>query len=427
MEQTLEVLSRKQLFLNNREWKTIQLFWLGFILYSICFCYLSSLGANLIYAYLQTIGLVLLFSTSFYLVTFKSDNRYLNNIFILYALWSIYIFLHGFSFDKDFLIGMLYNAWLGILLYFVPLVIFFPINIKFIKRMCDVIIVMGVICLIYYSIYLKLLLVSDPTNLISQGFIEHFSKTLSIPCAFIILTYRYHPKKRNLIAFFVMIVTLLFGAIRARRGLIFMTGAPLFISYILFLLNNKRNFVIILLSIVLSSIALYFTIHFYNENKSGMFSLITSRLDEDTRTGGEEYFYLDMKTQDWIIGKGINGKYYGPNIDNDIYTDYRSVIETDYLQIILKGGIIRLCILLLIAIPAMILGIFSSKNTLSKALGLWILLWILNLYPSTVTAFTLNYLLVWIAVGICYNRKFREIPENQIRYLFKKAYKISYK
>ena len=79
-----------------------------------------------------------------------------------------------------------------------------------------------------------------------------------------------------------------------------------------------------------------------------------------------------MKTPDWIAGRGITGQYFCPDIEEEQFNDYRSVIETGYLNIILKGGFVSLILLLLITIPAIIKGIFYSNNILSKAAGIWI-------------------------------------------------------
>ena len=88
------------------------------------------------------------------------------------------------------------------------------------------------------------------------------------------------------------------------------------------------------------------------------------------------------------------------------------MIETDYLYIILKGGIISLGLLLLILIPAIVKGLFYSRNLLSKASAIWILLWVIELYPANVNSFSLNHILVWLAVGICYSREIRNMPEK---------------
>jgi ABC-type phosphate/phosphonate transport system permease subunit len=127
----------------------------------------------------------------------------------------------------------------------------------------------------------------------------------------------------------------------------------------------------------------------------------------------------DMSNTDWLIGKGIAGEYYCPNIDVNDVTGYRSVVETGFLQIMLKGGAISLGLLLLIAIPAFVLGIFYSKNILSKACGMWILLWVLYLYPTVPNSFHIHFLLFWMGVGICYSKKIRNLPESVLTGYFK--------
>ena len=152
-----------------------------------------------------------------------------------------------------------------------------------------------------------------------------------------------------------------------------------------------------------------------NKNQNGLFSYLIERGDEDTRSDVEVSFVKDMNTKDWMIGRGINGQYFCPDIEEDDVTGYRSVIETGYLQIILKGGIISLGLYSLIAVPAAIKGIFYSKNILSIASGIWIFLSLINLYPILVNVFSLQYLLVWISIGICYSKNIRNIPDSTIK------------
>src|SRR5690606_40977898 len=103
------------------------------------------------------------------------------------------------------------------------------------------------------------------------------------------------------------------------------------------------------------------------------------------------------------------------DIDKDQATNFRHVIETGYLQMILKGGIIGVCLFLLITIPAIFLGLFQSKNILSKAAAIWIIMALLNSYPTIITGFTFKYLLVWISIGICYSQTIRSIKEKHIQ------------
>src|SRR5690606_38435429 len=87
-------------------------------------------------------------------------------------------------------------------------------------------------------------------------------------------------------------------------------------------------------------------------------------------------------------------------------------------NIILKGGIVSLGLLLLILIPAIMKGLFDSRNSLAKAAAFWILLWIIYLYPTAVTTFTLHYILVWVSVAICYTKNIRAMDDNELKAYF---------
>ena len=220
---------------------------------------------------------------------------------------------------------------------------------------------------------------------------------------------------------FIIILTFLLAAIRARRGLMFMSANILVFTYIIYNYAHKTNlFFKFFPLLVVFFVSVYAVSVFSEKSRSGAFSLITQRLNEDTRSDVVDYFYLDMSKKDWIAGKGIDGMYWCPT--GATVDGYRAVIETDYLQIMLKGGMISLGLLFLIAIPAVFLGLFYSKNILSKAAAAWILLWILALFPATVTTFSLNYLLVWISIGICYSKEIRNMPEEKVKEHFQ--YKI---
>jgi hypothetical protein len=235
---------------------------------------------------------------------------------------------------------------------------------------------------------------------------------LGISCGFILLTYKYHSNKKRLLALLTVLLILFFAIVRARRGLVIMTISVIVSSYLLYLFYSKKKILVLYLSVLILTLGAFYAANIYNIQKNRIFNFIAERGKEDTRTGVELYFYTDMKPIDWIIGKGLEGEYYCPDIDENAVTNYRSVIETGYLQIILKGGLISLMLLVLITVPAIFKGIFYSKNILSKAAGIWILLALLSLYPATVNTFSMRYLLVWISVGICYSNKIRNIPDK---------------
>jgi hypothetical protein len=135
----------------------------------------------------------------------------------------------------------------------------------------------------------------------------------------------------------------------------------------------------------------------------------------------EVYMKADMTIKDWVIGKGIDGKYFCPVIlDPNDLSGQRDIIETGYLQMCLKGGIVQLVLLLLILFPAIYKGLFKSKNILCKGLGIYLLLCIIYMYPTIVTGFGLYAILVWISIGICYSDKIRNMSDTAIKAYFER-------
>jgi hypothetical protein len=311
---------------------------------------------------------------------------------------------------------MLFSSREGLFLYFVPLTMLFFYNLNYIKKVFNAIVILGIAFIFYDLLFIKEL-VYPYNNVLSQGILESFVQDLSFASGFVVLTYVYHSRRRTLLALFVLILTFLFAVLRARRGLIFISFSMLIFSYIIYQYANKSKVINIVFSILLMVLISYIGVRVYFDHQKDTFNLITERIQDDSRSGVLQYFYMDLKTRDWIIGKGINGQYYCPGISegNGVVSVYRKVIEAGYLQTILRGGLISFALYLLIAIPAIIKGIFFSKNILSKAAGIWILILLLYSYPGTMTAFTMYYILVWISIGICYSRRIRNMSDESIK------------
>jgi hypothetical protein len=407
-----------QAFVSYKIIRYFNIFWLGFILYTGAYVLFTTMETVLFLNKVQLLGLVLILIGTVGLIQFKFESQYLKVLYFLYTAWLLFTVSRGFKFDRVFLFENVFNASAGLLPYFAPVVLLFPKNIFYLRRLFVTIAVLGVIFLVYSLIYRGQLLYAGE-DLASQAIMEIFAKTLSIPCGFLILTYLYQPKWRKLFAFAIVILALLLALIRGRRAITVMNLSYLMFFYFIYLYINRIKFTTLVFSLFIISLIAVGGFKYYSANKKGTFSVLTSRLNEDTRSAVETCFYDDMKTEDWIIGRGMLGEYYCPGVDEasyeNSYTDYRSIIETDYLNIVLKGGLISLGLVLLITIPAAIMGIFYSRNILSKAAGIWILFWIMDLYPATVTTFTLNYLIVWICVGICYSRAIRKMSEEDVK------------
>ncbi len=399
--------------------KDLTKFWIGFTIYSAFFALSTTTTVNYIFCqFFQLVGMVLFIPATFKLISWKFTNDYLRTVFAIYIFWQMTVIMHGFNFDYNAIKVLLFDAQFGLLLYFAPLILLFPKNLLYYKKIVLVILALGIIFLIYDVAFIGNITNLDYENNNSKFTYESFVKILSVPSGIILLTLIYQKKKVRTIAFVVIIVSILFAIYRARRALIIMSLGPLVISYILYLYYQKKHFLIALIPFLLIFLFMTFGGNAFDKNTPKMFSLLSDRGTEDTRTGVELYFYKDLTFVDWIIGKGMNGKYYCPDIDLGVKTDYRSTIETDYLNIILKGGLISLVLILMITIPAAIKGLFYSKNILSKAAAIWILLWVMELYPANVTSFSLHYLLLWVSIGICFSNTIRETSDEELVRIF---------
>lgn len=391
------------------------LFWGAFTIYSIMVAYAGTANPNYNKAQaIQLISLAIMLPTLFMLIRFEIKNGYLKMLYICYLFWLLYILVSGYSEWSNYgkFKKFLFNPVIG-LVYLAPLVMLFPLKISMIKKLFIVIAVFGIAYLILDLIFFKNLLIPNRTDRISQGVVESFAD-VCFSCGFLLFTFGYHTKKINLIAFIALFASLLFATIQARRGLIFMFSLMFLISYIIFILSSKRKLIIIYFSILLLIISAFYITSSYKLRSSNLFGFLMDRGNEDTRSGVETYFYDDMKTQDWIIGRGVYGSYFAPKIEENQETNNRDLIETGYLHIILKGGLISLCLFLLIALPAVIKGLFYSKNNLSKAAAIWVCMALLNSYPTIQNVFNLNYLLVWICISICYSKEIRRLNEKEL-------------
>jgi hypothetical protein len=397
----------------------LNLFWFGFILYIGSYVISATEQVNYVICNLfQVLGLLLLLPSVVILIHIKIESSYLKIVYFIYCLWLIGVVLRGIEFDYQTIKQLLLAPNSGMFLYLVPFVLLIPITPAFLKKVFVVIVVLCIVYLIYDMLFIRQLLF--PTeNLRSQGITEYFTQQLSLPGGFLILTYIYHSRKVNLFVLFTVIVTFVLAVIRARRGLMFMSFSMLFFSFFIYQYVNKTKVVNIILSLFFVLIMTFVAVKIYNEKRKDTFSLITERIGQRTRSEVEQYFYRDMDAQDWLIGKGLNGEYFCPGVTEGIgrITIYRKVIETGYLQVILNGGLISLVLMLLIAIPAMFIGIFFSKNILGKTAGIWIFLFLLFMYPGTPTIFSLNYMLVWISISICYSEKIRNMSDKGIKNL----------
>ena len=132
------------------------------------------------------------------------------------------------------------------------------------------------------------------------------------------------------------------------------------------------------------------------------FKSMSQRAKEDTRSGVEEFFFADFLTspiEDWIWGRGMDGGYYQEMFDSEtgeINTN-RTAIETGYLYMILKGGIIYALIITLFIIISSQRGC-SNKRT--RYIGLILATYLIDSYTTIpICILTPRAILFWFCVS----------------------------
>jgi hypothetical protein len=248
------------------------------------------------------------------------------------------------------------------------------------------------------------------TNL---NFSEQAIWTLGTGGGFLLLTWSYQNPKTRIISFLTVLLSLFIATVMARRNIMLTFSNFIIFSVLIILLNSQQSIrsKVYVLTVVIMIAIIGFNIFLNYQDK--LFNRISGHLNENTREIVYDAFFKDMTTKDWILGRGFLGEYYCPGAEEG--KDTRFVIESGYLQTILKGGIISLVLFLLISLPALYLGIIKSKNIISKASGTIVLLWLIDMFPWGMPAMNIRYILLWTCIGICYSKEIRSLTDNEIR------------
>lgn len=347
-------------------------------------------------------------------------------LLILYLLVCTVMVLRGYMIDYRYQ----WKSWQGIinfhffmptyiLPYLMPLIAFIPCQYYNFRPFIKCSVIIACISILLFTIFFKDIRYAATMTLIGHGGFNGEGASLAhiyIPVGFAVLCQKFVPRKVWVINSIGLLLTLLIYAVAARRGSATVTVC-LFIFNLYFYVRSRSQvgkFIAIILSIITICCATYFFM------TSDLFAFIRHRGMTDTRSGVDEALLSQMTDWELVFGKGLNGRYYFPLRQDDYLEGWRYGSETGFYNIVLKGGyLMAILYIILLAYPALT-GIFKSKNTLCKALGFYIILSLLELYPFGWLSFNLKFLIIWMGVTLCLNRGVRNMSDRQIfAYYFK--------
>lgn len=387
----------------------------GFILHAIGGIYFYS--SKIICYSFCGLGLLIIFFNAF--LNFKNTKPFKGvvlTLFIFYLFWSFLIVIRPFIsseiFTRDGFSLISPFTWLS---YTTPLIVFLGIKnlpLRSIFKFSYIYGIIGLVLLVLY--YQEIFRVDQDFDV--EGYQDYIG-VANIPLGFLslssfmVLCYGFVPSRYRLIAFLTLVLALFIALFTARRSGVFMYVLILVFTFNLYVFDSKNSSTILKLLSAIPIFILGFII--FNGYGNTTFSLFSSRLDEDTRSGVIEYFYESFQgeTLDWMIGRGINGTYFAPTFENP----NRGMIETGYLHLILKGGIISLVLYALLLAHSAYLGFFRTNNMLSKAMAFYLIAHLIYLIPWGLPAFSFQYVIVWICILYCQSKEWRMYSDKAIK------------
>lgn len=160
-------------------------------------------------------------------------------------------------------------------------------------------------------------------------------------------------------------------------------------------------------TLIISVVSACFVILNFPKLQEGLLSNAIERGFEDTRSQVEISLLADLASSpvsETIFGRGMDGTYFNlaalQNLDLDSDEKDRNVVETGYLNMVLKGGIVYAAIVLVILISAIVMA-FRVKTKSFAGIGLILLIYIVALYTSApISYFSVPAILFWFSVSV---------------------------
>jgi hypothetical protein len=270
----------------------------------------------------------------------------------------------------------------------------------------------------YLAIAFLVFSVLDRFLITQRATAESFILPFAFTCGFLLLNAKYFTKKITWVAFVSLVVGLLSFIYLARRNAVLSFALLLFLGIYYWLKNlHASRF---LRMVPLFSLIMIAALIGFDKIPVSFTEKFTERLGEDTRSEVFDNYFKGMD-EHMVFGKGVRGTYYSPieqqeTDDGVTYAEIsnRDVIENGYLQMMLTGGYVNIILFGLVLLPAIFLGIFKSRNHLSRVCGIIILLWLIDMSVYGLPRLIIEYILVWMCAAICYKASFRQQSEEEI-------------
>lgn len=330
------------------------------------------------------------------LINLKRTKFFGKWIFVLLLIINIYAIIRAnWNIPLKDIIQINIFSVSGVMYYSLPLLILIPKNRIFFDKLLQYLALWIFVGFIGYLLNLS-------TMFIERDTIETtFAYSGMVVTLLLMFFLRYVKKKTKVFIYLIFFIFLLTAIYVGRRNLI-ITGLEYIAMFMLAEFVYNKNKIEVLLFIGFLFLTILSLMQQTDLSKN-----LRSRGSENTRIGVEEYFLNDfLNDQKSIIwGRGLSGTYAQSYTNkNDEIFDERPVIETGYLNMVLKGGLVQTFLIIILLLIAIIKG-FKHGPKFIYGFSFFLIPLIIDNYTSaSISQWTAKCVLMWFSIGICIDK-----------------------
>lgn len=318
----------------------------------------------------------------------------LQKLYVLFAVISLFIIVRGnwpLSSAKDFLLLLINRQTLCFILP--PIIIMLPAY-KYMNELS--------IYFYYASLITVILWIISPVPLITDpGTAEGIGAYMPFFAFFSMAFSKSKQLKRNIIMCGIIVAYILLMLLNARRNMVFSLVGLSFVLYYSKVIHGSVSSITKVSSLFVLLLASLYLLMNYQSLATGTFSAFAERMSVDTRSGYNEMLLADFAVSpwtDWIFGRGMSGSFYLPwNDANGIEYSQRQGIETGYLNMLLKGGILYIVVVVLFMMTAL-----KRTKRHNKFLFLSLFVFAVDMYATcAINNMSSKMILFWMTISLC--------------------------
>lgn len=245
---------------------------------------------------------------------------------------------------------------------------------------------------------------------------EFFVRNYFLGSTFLLLLFPFQRLKVNLVVTSGFILSILLMLLIARRNVVlYMTSIIFFLSIVIFFSRTSmlkyKSKLLVVTSIVFFICSFFLIVSsgdrfnfFFERASTGMQSreLVIAEFKKD----------FSLSSVDWLIGRGMFGTFQSEYLGDDF--GERNLIENGYYYIILKQGLFFLIPFILLSLFAVYRGFFCSRNHLSKAAAILVVVNLIDMIGYGLPFLGLKYFNVLFALSFCFSSDIRRLDNYSI-------------